>query len=50
MKKNLILQLLVIIVSVAIFTVTQVSAFEIITADPSVKAILVNIFGGIMRT
>jgi len=25
------------------------AAFEIITADPSVKAILVNIFGGIMR-
>jgi OOP family OmpA-OmpF porin len=33
MKKNLILQLLVIIVSVAIFTVTQVSAFVIITAE-----------------
>ena len=33
MKKNLILQLLVTIVSVAIFTVTQVSAFEIITAE-----------------
>jgi succinyl-CoA synthetase beta subunit len=25
------------------------AAFEIITADPSVKAILVNIFGGIMK-
>ena len=33
MKRNLILQLIVIIVSVAIVTVTQVSAFEIITVE-----------------
>eukprot|EP00548_Thalassiothrix_antarctica_P006578 CAMPEP_0194130026 /NCGR_PEP_ID=MMETSP0152-20130528/1195_1 /TAXON_ID=1049557 /ORGANISM="Thalassiothrix antarctica, Strain L6-D1" /LENGTH=379 /DNA_ID=CAMNT_0038824437 /DNA_START=166 /DNA_END=1305 /DNA_ORIENTATION=+ len=31
-------------------TTTQIkAAFEIITSDPSVKAILVNIFGGIMK-
>ena len=31
-------------------TTAQITAaFEIITADPAVKAILVNIFGGIMR-
>ena len=40
MKKNLILQLLVIIVSVAIFTVTQVFAFEIITAEDFKKEII----------
>ena len=40
MKKNLILQLLVTIVSVAIFTVTQVSAFEIITAEDFKKEIV----------
>jgi OOP family OmpA-OmpF porin len=40
MKKNLILQLIVIIVGVAIFTVTQVSAFEIITAEDFKKEII----------
>ncbi|UCD32827.1 MAG: OmpA family protein, partial [Desulfobacterales bacterium] len=40
MKKNLILKLLVTIVSVAIFTVTQVSAFEIITAEDFKKEII----------
>ena len=40
MKKNLILQLFVIIVSVAIFTVTQVFAFEIITAEDFKKEII----------
>jgi len=40
MKKNLILRLFVIIVGVAIFTVTQVSAFEIITAEDFKKEII----------
>ena len=33
MKKSIIFQLFVIIAAVSIFTVTQVSAFEIITAE-----------------
>ena len=40
MKKYIILQLFVIIVSVAIFTVTQVSAFEIITVEDFKKEII----------
>ena len=33
MKKSILFQLIVIIAAVSIFTVTQVSAFEIITAE-----------------
>jgi len=42
MKRNLLLQLIVIIVGVAILTVTQVSAFEIITVEDFKKEIIIK--------